>query len=286
MPVRRNAWAKTPFWVKSLYVASAVIWIAILALAAWQKLSTEPEIREQNMPHWLSETETEEFVEHEPEFVLESAADTPANVICAPQELTAQERAAICAAYETSPACKVTFGENGRVDYEDAAIEKGSERVTAVWAAELAEAFLRTGGLLPEDGYTRTLSYVRAEEEEDCIVFFVPMYKGVPVLSEDYGARLVVTQDGVAEMSCRWPLLSDDMIFGPKENALAAQQTYLEYMMDLGRMLGKKVVYRRVYWCGDNSCVGQTAWMFGDGELLNNSVVMDSQTLEILSTFQ
>lgn len=285
MPVRRKVWAKTPFWVKSLYVAAAMVWVAVLALAAWQKLSVEPEIQEQNMPHRLSENAAEPVVQDGPVFVRESSADTLADVACTPQELTAQERAAICAAYETTPARKAVFGENGRVAYTDTAVEAVNSPVAADRAVELAEAFLRTGGLLPETGYTRTLSYVCADEEEGCIVFFVPMYKGIPVLTEDYGARLVVTQDGVAEMFCRWPLLSDDTFFEPKENAQAAQQTYLEYLEELGRMPGEKVVYRRVYWCGDNSRIGQMAWMFGDGELFNNSVVMDSQTLEILWAF-
>lgn len=122
MPVRKRVWAKTPFWVKSLYAAAAVVWTAVLALAAWQKQSVEPEILEQDMPHRMSEFAAEVPVQDGPEFVLESAADTPAYIDCAPLEPTAQECAAICAAYETSPARKIVFGENGRVDYTDAAV--------------------------------------------------------------------------------------------------------------------------------------------------------------------
>ena len=283
MPVRKRVWAKTPFWVKSLYAAAAVVWTAVLALAAWQKQSVEPEILEQDMPHRMSEFAAEVPVQDGPEFVLESAADTPAYIDCAPLEPTAQECAAICAAYETSPARKIVFGENGRVDYTDAAVGADRGSADAERALELAEAFLRMGGLLPESGYTRTLSYVRADEEAGCLVFFVPVYKGVPLLAEEYGARLIVKQDGVAEMSCRWPVFSDGTMFEPKENARAAQQAYLAYMEEQGRTPGAKVVYRRVYWYEDIGRVGQTAWMFGDGELFNNSVVMDSQTLEILS---
>ena len=83
----------------------------------------------------------------------------------------------------------------------------------------MAEAFLRVGGLLPERGYTRTLSRVQVKEE-GCVVRFIPVYKGVPVLTDDYGAQLVVAQDGVAEMTCRWPVFADSAILEPREDRL------------------------------------------------------------------
>lgn len=220
MPVRKRVWAKTPFWVKSLYAAAAVVWTAVLALAAWQKQSVEPEILEQDMPHRMSEFAAEVPVQDGPEFVLESAADTPAYIDCAPLEPTAQECAAICAAYETSPARKIVFGENGRVDYTDAGSRCGQRlgrcRTGAGTGGSVSAHGRPAAG---KAGIPRTLSYVRADEEAGCLVFFVPVYKGVPLLAEEYGARLIVKQDGVAEMSCRWPVFSDGTMFEPKENA-------------------------------------------------------------------
>ena len=201
MPVRKKVWLQTPAWIKGLYVAAAVVWAAVLALAAWQKLSVDPEILEYNVQHRLGgnggEASSQEAV---PEFVLESAAATTGNIDCRPPESTAQEHAAVCAAYETTQTRTVAIDGEGWIQYTDTAVDVQNRPADTGQAVEMAEAFLRVGGLLPERGYTRTLSRVQVKEE-DCVVRFIPVYKGVPVLTEDYGAQLVVAQNGVAELT-------------------------------------------------------------------------------------
>ena len=285
MPVRKKVWSQTPAWIKGLYVAAAVVWAAVLALVAWQKLSVDPEILEYNVQHRLGgnggEASSQEAV---PEFVLESAAATTGNIDCLPPESTAQEHAAVCAAYETTQTRTVAIDGEGWIQYTDTAVDVQNRPADTGQAVEMAEAFLRVGGLLPERGYTRTLSRVQVKEE-GCVVRFIPVYKGVPVLTDDYGAQLVVAQDGVVEMTCRWPVFADSAILEPREDRLEAQRAYLDYIAGQGRTPGAKVVCRRVYWCGKDSRSGQAAWMFGEGELFNHSVVIDSRTMEILSAF-
>ena len=140
MPVRKKVWSQTPAWIKGLYVAAAVVWAAVLALVAWQKLSVDPE------------------------FVLESAAATTGNIDCRPPESTAQEHAAVCAAYETTQTRTVAIDGEGWIQYTDTAVDVQNRPADTGQAVEMAEAFLRVGGLLPERGYTRTLSRVQVKE--------------------------------------------------------------------------------------------------------------------------